>query len=55
MTTSTPSSKTADTEIQTFRIAIQQADLNDLQYRMSHTRWPDALTGAGWKYGVSLP
>lgn len=61
MTTSTssssssPSSNAADTEIRPFRIAIPQAHLDDLQYRLSHTRWPDALSDAGWKYGVSLP
>jgi hypothetical protein len=37
MTNSTPSSKTADTEIHPFRIAIPQADLDDLQYRLSRT------------------
>ncbi|UKS25441.1 epoxide hydrolase [Paenibacillus sp. HWE-109] len=43
-----------DTEIRPFHIDIPQFDLDDLNYRLSHTRWPDALAGAGWKYGVSL-
>lgn len=55
MTTSNPTSHAVHTEIRPFRIAIPQADLDDLQYRLSRTRWPDALTDAGWKYGVSLP
>ena len=54
MTTSKPYSNAADTEIRPFRIAIPQADLDNLEYRLSHTRWPNALSGAGWKYGVSL-
>jgi hypothetical protein len=54
MTTSTPASKAADTEILPFHISIPQEDLDDLQYRLFRTRWSDALPGAGWKYGVSL-
>jgi pimeloyl-ACP methyl ester carboxylesterase len=54
MTNSNQSSKALDTEIHTFRIAIPQADLDDLHYRLSHTRWPNAMPDAGWKYGVSL-
>ncbi|RED64889.1 epoxide hydrolase family protein [Cohnella lupini] len=45
----------AISEILPFRIAIAQSDLDDLQYRLAHTRWPDALSETGWKYGVSLP
>jgi epoxide hydrolase len=41
-------------KIQPYRIAIAQADLDDLQYRLSRTRWSDALRETGWKYGVSL-
>jgi pimeloyl-ACP methyl ester carboxylesterase len=41
-------------EIRPFRIAIPQADLDDLKFRLSRTRWPEALPEAGWKYGVSL-
>jgi pimeloyl-ACP methyl ester carboxylesterase len=58
MTTSNQATNQAlnavDAEIRPFHIAIPQADLDDLQYRLSHTRWPDALPGTGWKYGVSL-
>lgn len=41
-------------EIRPFKINIPQADLDDLQDRLSRTRWPEALPNAGWKYGVSL-
>ncbi|WP_028609529.1 epoxide hydrolase family protein [Paenibacillus harenae] len=54
MTTSNPALNHADTEIHPFRIAIPQANLDDLQYRLENTRWPDAVNGAGWNYGVSL-
>lgn len=37
-----------------FRSNVPQADLDDLQVRLAHTRWPDALPGVGWDYGVSL-
>ncbi len=33
--------------IQSFKIAIPQATLNDLRARLAHTRWPDELEGAG--------
>ena len=35
-------------EIRPFRIAIPQADLDDLRDRLARTRWPDELPGAGW-------
>ncbi|MFC9712466.1 epoxide hydrolase family protein [Paenibacillus sp. NPDC056933] len=54
MTTSNSTSNGINTGIHPFRIAIPQAALDELQYRLSHARWPEALPGAGWKYGVSL-
>ncbi|EMF01120.1 epoxide hydrolase [Streptomyces mobaraensis NBRC 13819 = DSM 40847] len=38
-----------------FRIDIPQSRLDDLRDRLSRTRWPDELPGAGWDYGVALP
>lgn len=35
-----------------FRIEIPDADLVDLRERLLRTRWPDAVEGAGWDYGV---
>lgn len=37
-----------------FRIDIPQAQLDDLQRRLSGTRWPDAETCAGWDQGTPL-
>jgi epoxide hydrolase len=44
----------ADAEVRPFRIAIPQADLDDLAERLARTRWPDELPGAGWARGVPL-
>ncbi len=41
-------------QIQPFTINIPQADLDDLQYRLARTRWPDELPGVGWSRGVAL-
>src|SRR5215471_9553093 len=38
--------------ITSFRIDIPQADLTELRDRLGRTRWPDALPGVGWSYGV---
>ena len=40
--------------IQPFKIAISQADLDDLHERSAHTRWPDEVEGADWDYGTNL-
>jgi pimeloyl-ACP methyl ester carboxylesterase len=41
-------------EIRPFRIAIPQADLEDLRERLHRTRWPDQVPAAdaGWSRGV---
>ena len=56
-----------DAEIRPFRIEIPQDDLDDLQYRLTHTRWANELppeergSGSqagpvppGWEYGVPV-
>jgi pimeloyl-ACP methyl ester carboxylesterase len=43
------------TAIRPFRIAVPQADLDDLRDRLARTRWPDELPGLGWSRGVPLP
>ncbi|HEV2240785.1 MAG TPA: epoxide hydrolase N-terminal domain-containing protein, partial [Streptosporangiaceae bacterium] len=48
------STASSATEIEPFRIDIQQADLDDLRARLSRTRWPDQLPGVGWDYGIPL-
>jgi pimeloyl-ACP methyl ester carboxylesterase len=40
--------------IQSFKIAIPQATLDDLHERLARTRWPDEVEGAGWDYGTPL-
>ena len=40
--------------ISPFRIDVPDADLTDLQERLTRTRWPDELPDAGWDYGVPL-
>src|SRR4051812_17267698 len=43
-----------DPAIRPFRIAIPQADLDDLHARLARARWPTELPGAGWNRGVPL-
>jgi pimeloyl-ACP methyl ester carboxylesterase len=40
--------------IKPFRIDIPQADLDDLDYRLSRTRWPNEVADAGSDYGFPL-
>jgi pimeloyl-ACP methyl ester carboxylesterase len=37
-----------------FTLAVPQADLDDLQQRLSRTRWPERETVDGWQQGVPL-
>jgi microsomal epoxide hydrolase len=37
-----------------FQIAIPDAAVADLKARLARTRWPDAVDGAGWRYGADL-
>ncbi|WP_248928538.1 epoxide hydrolase family protein [Paenibacillus hamazuiensis] len=41
-------------DIHPFRIETSQAALDDLNLRLSLTRWPDEIPGSGWNYGVPL-
>lgn len=41
-------------EITPFRIAVPQADLDDLRARLAGTRWPDQPADAGWRLGVPV-
>jgi pimeloyl-ACP methyl ester carboxylesterase len=40
--------------LEPFRIAIPDADIEDLRTRLRNTRWPDEIEGAGWDYGIPL-
>uniref|UniRef100_A9U721 Predicted protein n=1 Tax=Physcomitrium patens TaxID=3218 RepID=A9U721_PHYPA len=48
------SSQTNPGTIRPFRLETTQAELQDLKQRLSKTRWPDELPGAGWNYGAPL-
>ena len=37
-----------------FRVAVPQSELDELQQRLAHTRWPDPETVGGWVQGVPL-
>ena len=41
-------------EIRPFRIAVPQADLDDLHERLARIRWPDEPPEVGWARGVPL-
>jgi len=40
--------------VRPFQVSIPKADVEDLQERLAHTRWPDELPGVGWSRGVPL-
>ncbi|MER7458846.1 epoxide hydrolase family protein [Micromonospora sp. NPDC126480] len=37
-----------------FRVAVPQADLDDLHRRLAQTRWPEDHAGTGWQRGVPV-
>ncbi len=41
-------------QIEPFTIAVPDPVLEDLRDRLSRTRWPDEVAGAGWDYGSNL-
>jgi len=41
-------------DIRPFKIAIPEKELKDLQDRIKRTRWPDEISGEGWKRGMPL-
>ena len=41
-------------EINTFRVEVPQAEVDDLHQRLAMTRWPDEIPGAAGSYGISL-
>jgi pimeloyl-ACP methyl ester carboxylesterase len=40
--------------IQPFEVHVPGTTLHDLQERLAHTRWPDAIPDRGWDYGTNL-
>lgn len=49
--TTTP---TAAADVRPFRVAVSDADLDDLRERLARTRWPDRETVGDWSQGVRL-
>jgi pimeloyl-ACP methyl ester carboxylesterase len=43
-----------DTTLRPFRIAIPQADLDDLRARLARTRWPEDAPAPAWSHGVPV-
>ena len=41
-------------EIRPFRIDVSDAVLDDLRFRLRHTRWPEAELVDDWSQGVPL-
>ena len=41
-------------QIEPYRIAVRDAELDDLRNRLSRTRWPDQLPDSGWELGTEL-
>jgi len=39
-------------QIERFEIRVDDAVLDDLRLRLSHTRIPDQIDGTGWEYGI---
>ena len=54
MTNNSATSNTDSTEIRPFRIAVPQAELDDLRDRLARTRWTEELPEAGTDYGVTV-
>jgi pimeloyl-ACP methyl ester carboxylesterase len=40
--------------VQEFRIAVPDAEIEDLRRRLAATRFPDQIPGTGWDYGTEL-
>jgi epoxide hydrolase len=46
--------KDTSSKIRPFRIAVPESELEDLKYRLKHTRWPEEATVPDWSQGVPL-
>ena len=49
-----PATLATDETVTDFRIAIPDADLDDLHARLAAARWPNQIGGTGWDRGVPL-
>ncbi|MDV6212815.1 epoxide hydrolase [Rhodococcus erythropolis] len=39
-------------EVESFRVAVIDEEIDDLRQRLRLTRWPDQISGTGWDYGT---
>src|SRR5690349_12979434 len=44
----------APADLHPFRVAIPDAEIDDLRQRLARTRWPDRETVPDWSHGVRL-
>jgi pimeloyl-ACP methyl ester carboxylesterase len=49
-----PPAAEGSAEIRPFKIDVDDAVLADLRERLARTRFPDAIDGSGWDYGIDL-
>lgn len=40
--------------MKSFKIKIDQSQIEDLKSRLLNTRWPEEITDSGWEYGTNL-
>jgi epoxide hydrolase len=40
--------------IESFRVRVDDAALEDLRRRLAQTRFPDQIEDTGWEYGISV-
>jgi pimeloyl-ACP methyl ester carboxylesterase len=40
--------------VRPYTVSVPDETLDDLHHRLSHTRFPDEIEGAGWDYGTNL-
>lgn len=43
-----------DSQIRPFKIAVPDSKLEDLNWRLKHTRWPEEATVSDWSQGLPL-
>jgi pimeloyl-ACP methyl ester carboxylesterase len=41
-------------DLRPFTVSISDAELDALRARLTATRWPDAIPGTGWDYGIDV-
>lgn len=52
--TASPASYGSGMEPRSFRIHVPDVELDELAWRLDHTRWPRSVAASGWGYGLDL-